>query len=300
MKTLVFLGAILGMHAFLSTANAQDFTPSHSFEVIENFKAELERFHYYNETKAEADKEAPELTKRMPRHVFQNGRLVYGKLQDLRYINGLEKKDVPALPSYEVRPKEVRDIADMMLRDVKALRALFGVEVTAEPAVFVDGKTPNDVYAIFNDTKALLNGFAIPKIVPNDVYRSALELLEGVEAIYVSRGGDPLDIEFKSKGIKPAQVFASAYDILMKLQELTRQRADMKIPGGVVLPNQRTGQISPEHVIMVINDAIAEVHALSVHLNAFESNSLIPEQSGKTPADSYDVLVTVKATLDRF
>jgi hypothetical protein len=79
--------------------------------------------------------------------------------------------------------------------------------------------------------------------------------------------------------------------VLTSLKSITAN-PKFKIPGGVVMPNRRTGKISPAAVQDLLNNILAEVAAIKVKVGVKTPVKMAPTQSGKTPSHVYDVADT--------
>ncbi len=124
----------------VSSASAQNITPSHVYQVVDNVNGELALMHEANGSKAKADKKAPALTKRRPRHVIQKAREVFLKVQELRKINGLSVNQVPTFPVREVRPADVKEIVAAVLKSVRDLRPKFKITKPSPSIALASGK----------------------------------------------------------------------------------------------------------------------------------------------------------------
>ncbi len=274
------------------TATAQQATPSHAFQVIDTVNAELALLHEANESGPANDPNAPALTPRRPRHVLQNALLVHAKVQALRQLCGLSASPRPALPANEVTPKDVKALLTAILQDTRTLRAVFGVEAPAVEKPFVDGKQPLDVYRQITNASLQLDGLGIPAVVPNDVYRRALEVHDALREVVVARRGTAPDIKRTSRGKTPRDVYDVAFTLLERLKLLAERRPAFAIPGGVILPNKRGGAIMPSHVIALMNDALGEIHSMRIVSGFDPPLARAPAQSGKTPSDVFDAVRT--------
>lgn len=288
---LLFLAAVQP-----SPARAQDITPSHVFQVIENINAELAGMHEANASQPKVDESAPALTPRFPRHVVQKAREVLLKVELLRTLNGLPENPVPPFPVTEITPGNVKMIVDQALTDLLDLRAKFNVTKPVTTTPLVMGKTPADNYANLQKASDSLDGLGIPKIVPNDVYRLALVMVDDLEKIRAARGKtDPVDAPAGATGKKPLDTYNQAFAVLEKLKSKVETDPSIKLVGGIVLPNRRTGAITPSHVADVENNLLAELGSIKFAVGATSPSVLPPEPQGKTPSETYDILTKALA-----
>ncbi|WP_089728113.1 hypothetical protein [Candidatus Thiosymbion oneisti] len=286
--------ALAGASISMGSAMAQT-TPDHVYQVVDNVKAELAEMHKANSTKP--PKVKVNLTKRMPRHVLQKTREVYGDVQKLRKLKGLDEKALPSFPVRTVKPADVRGLADKTLADVKEVRKKVGAAApTAAP--LPSGKEPTDVYAELMQVKASIGGLGVPETTPNDAYQVALTIISDIEKVRAAKGikvavADPA----AAKGKKPKDVYKEAYKLLGKVKALTKKDG-YGVPGGVVMPNKLDGPITPTEVIDILNNILAEVGAIKVAVGATAATEFPGKQSGKTPSDVYNALRKAEALVD--
>jgi hypothetical protein len=283
-------------------AQAQDATPSHVYQVVDNVNAELALLHEANGSTPKTDKNAAALTDRRPRHVLQKAREVLIKVQTVRKLNGLAEKPVPAFPVTEVKPADVKAMVERILADVKDLRSKFNVSKTAAAAALPSGKTPTDVYANLAAAGLHIDGLGLPKTVPNEVYQVALTIIGDLKHVASATGMsiDSVAMQSGSKGKKPQDVYAAGFELLAALKVTTEQNPNFAIPAGVVMPNQRAGKVKPAHVMDVLNNALAEIGAIKVKVGAKTATEFAPAQSGKTPSDVYDAVQTAVLMVKAF
>ncbi|MCB2261445.1 MAG: hypothetical protein LGR52_00625 [Candidatus Thiosymbion ectosymbiont of Robbea hypermnestra] len=287
--------ALVGTSIAIGCSAMAQTTPNHVYQVVENVKAELTEMH--KATISEPCKTNVNLTERRPRHVLQKTREVYGDVQKLRKLKGLDENALPSFSVRAVTPADVRGLADKTLADVKEVREKSGASAPAAVPL-PSGKKPTDVYANLMQVKASIGGLGIPATVPNDVYRVALAIVSDIEKIRAAKGvtvavADPAP----SKGKAPKDVYGVAYKLLGKVKALT-EKDGYGIPGGVVMLNKVSGCITPAEVIDILNNILAEVGAIKVTVGATAATEFAGAQSGKTPSDVYDALVKAEALVD--
>ncbi len=292
-KTLATMGIVLVLAGCPGEVGAAAITPDDVYRVTRTINGELELMHESNDSMPIVDIDAPELTPRRPRHVMQKAREVLLKVQLLRRINGLAQNDLPPMPLHEVRPADVKAVVDLIRRDLAALRSIFGVTKAPFSAPNPTGKTPTDVYSDLVRAGEQLDGLGIPRIVPNDVYRVALTIVDDLEKVRIARGvTEAVPTLLGSKDKQPSDVYAKAFEILRALGALTSENPDIEIPGGIVLLNRRSGRIEPAHVMDLLNNILAEISAIKVTVGARSLTEFAPPQAGRTPSHVYDPVST--------
>ena len=288
---------IMTLGAFLASP-VQSATPSDVFQVVDQVKNELSLMHEANGSAARTDKNAPALQPRRPRHVLQKAREVLLQVQQLRKLNGLAEKPVPSFPVTEITPGDVKNMVDRVLVDVKGLRGKFSVKKAAAAAPKPSGKTPTNVYAHLTLVGLQVQGLGIPKTVPNSVYRMGITIISDLQLIRKALGHtDTVPMQTGAKRKKPKAVFKRGMEVMAALKELSGKNAKLAVPGGVVMPNVRSGRIKPAHVLDQFNNILAEVGAMKVKLGVKTPTQLAPPASGKTPSDVFDTMSTALALI---
>ena len=289
-----FFGALstLAVFSIVSPLSAQDATPSHVYQVVDNINAELALLLEADDSTVPVDATAPALTPRKPRHVIQKAREVFLKVQLLRRINGLPATELQPFPVRAIKPADVKGMVEAVLADLQGLREPFAVSRTAPPAALPEGKTPTDVYGNLVKVSAKIDGLGMPKIVPNDVYRVALAIVSDLEKVRIARGlTDNTVMQEGAKGKKPKEVYELGVQLLERIAALTKNES-FAISGGVVLPNKRQGKITPANVIDILNNVQAEVVAMKLAVGADEPTELVAPPAGRTPSDVFNALQT--------
>ena len=289
---VVLASVVLG---FGPQAQAQQkITPNHVYQVTEEVLAELALLHRANFSKADVSAAAAEQQPRRPRHVIQQGLRALRQVQMLRFINGLEAKDIEAPEVREIRPADVIEVANRLKADIAELRAIFGVTEPAPASALPEGKTPTDVYQNMLRISMSVEQLGIPKTVPNDVFRLAEQLRADVDILARAQGVGGVGNVAVSKGKKPADVYGVAFDLLAELDVLTKS-SGFGIPGGVVLPARNTGAITPGHVIEALGFAVAEVASIKAKLGVMKRTPKAMEAVGKSPSNVFDEVQRTRA-----
>jgi hypothetical protein len=295
----LIIGALFATILFLGseTVLAQA-TPSDVLVSVETAQNELKLMY-------DADLQpAPEVTvtksaPRQPRHVYFKAREIFLKVQTFRKMNGLPANKLPAVPEMEIKPSDVKALVDSIRMDIAEVKSKYFVTKAAVVAPKLEDKGPTDVYLGLVYMGQLIDGLDMPNVVPNDVYRVALAVLE--EARIVSRAveGEDTDqaLEYKVSGKKPFDVYNNGVSLLYSIYRMTKVKKGYDVPGGVVLPSRPRGDIKPSDVMDLMSNTLAELNALKNKFGIKESAANQPEQSGKTPSNVFDVIETTKIVL---
>jgi len=276
-----------------TNAAAQTVTPSDVYQVVDNINAELALLHEANNSTPSRDRKSPGLTTRRPRHVIQAARMVLLKVQALRAINGLTQNPVPPFPVREVLPVDVKQIVERILADIRGLRPKFNVTAPTPKAVLMPGRTPTDVYGNLMRASLQIDGLGIPRVVPNGVYRVAMTIIGDLKKVRAARGiGTKVKFQAGAKHKRPKHVFNRSVELLAAIKSLSAADPVFAIPGGVVMPNKRSGRIRPAHVMELLNNVLAEIGAIKVKVGANIATELAPMPSGKSPSNVFDGVST--------
>ncbi len=272
-------------------ADSDSTNPSSVFQVSGNMLLELGEMNKVNKSKPEDV--YVDTTERKPRHVFQKAREIYQDVQKLRGSKGLAQNALAPIPVKDVAPKDVKVLMDKMLADLQELRPKFGYKKPVA-ATLIEGKKPLDVYANLERVKASIASLGVSKVAPNDVFRVAISVVKDLEEVAAKKGVAPIAKLAPSTGKKPSDVYAASYDLLAQLKTMT-EKNKIAIPGGVIMPNKITSDITPAEVIDLVNDVLAEVGAIR-HASGINTPTVIPEeQKGKNPSKVYDMIAKAQA-----
>jgi len=224
-----------------------------------------------------------------PRHVLQKAREVLLKIHALKQLKGLETRHIPAFKVRLIEPREVKELVERVLVEVKDLRAAFDVEEVPAAAQLSTGKTPSDVYGNLMLLGYLIDELGIPKVVPNDVYRVAGAIVGELNMIHRKLGIDTEYTGTPASDKIPADVFAVAQDVLVNLKKAVKRR-DIKVPGGIVAIGRKSGTITPGDVLNVMDNVLAELGAIKFAIGVTDATIIPPLLPGKTPSNVFDLI----------
>ena len=118
---LVGAAVILATLMLAPAAGAQEAEPKHVFRVAQTMMKEVALLHRADLRDFKRP-EVREIPGRKPRHVLMEARRVYESVQELRFLNGLERKELEPVPVRHVRPADVREMGDRALAELRNLR----------------------------------------------------------------------------------------------------------------------------------------------------------------------------------
>ena len=285
--SVVMLGATV-LIVPAAWADEAPVTPAAIYQAGDALYNQLAAYHTANASQPAEDPDAPALTERLPRHVFQKAREVLLKVEALRKLKGLPENPVPQVAVREIVPADTMKLLTQALADTKELASAFGNPPMPPAPPLVEGKTPTDAYDKLSKVSLSLDGLGLPASVPNDVYRITLTMVSDIELIRAARKistpvAEPGEISPK----KPADVYDIAYTLLSDLKTLVESNPDYAIPKGIILPNKRAGTIKPSYALEMMNLVQAETTAIKAKVGATKPTELAPPQSGKSPTDTY-------------
>ena len=275
-----------------STGPLAQATPNHVLQTIDTLMNELALLHEANLSKPPQTK-ATVPPNRRPRHVYQKAREIFLKADSARWLNGLKQLELPPPPTREITPGDVKVLVQKTLESVRDLKPVFSVTQKAAEASLPSGKTPTNVFKGLIRAGASIDALGIPAVVPNDVYRLALTATDSLEKVLTKRG---IRVEAqvrdagRSTGKKPTQVYKQGIELLAALKAATDSSANLKVPGGIVIPAMPDDAITPGRVLDLTGNILADVGAMKAVLGIAQPTALAPIQAGKTPSDVYDAL----------
>jgi hypothetical protein len=271
----------------------QKITPSHVLQVADDVVGELTLLLEANFS--DPTLPAPQEVKgKRPRHVIQKARQILIKVQLLKEVNGLPVADLEPIPVREIKPADVKGWVEKVLAAVRELRGPYKITAMPDPAPLGEKKTPSDVFQRLTQVGSMVDRLDLPATVPNDVYRVSLSLVDDIRLVAQAVGfTDKIDWKGrKSAGKTPANVYQESYFLLKDMKKLIGAAPSLAIPGGIVLPPEKTGKITPGDVIDIQNTLLAELSSLKTKLGVTQPTKVFPPQVAKTPSDVY---VAVKA-----
>lgn len=285
---IIFSVMILCLSFFTPTQSKANVTPSHVYQKASELENELIQF-YKSEFLDLPNEISGKKYKRLPRHVMQHARVVFDKIQMLRFINGLTKSKLGSPPVREIEPKEVIAMVEQTLAAARDLRPIYGIEQTAIAPAMEEGKTPTDVYGKLARVSQLVDGLGVPPTLPNDVFRTARALVGDIEAVAIALGHTPPPRPASAAGgdKTPTDVYRSGERLLASLAALGEIDEKAAVKGGVTAPPPPKGKITPANVLGLLSNILAELSSLKVVVGA-DRPTLFPEEvSGRTPSDVY-------------
>lgn len=259
--------------------SADRITPSDVYQSTENLRLKLDALGLFDMQMYHTI--PPDTALRHPRHVMQKVRECHQLFEKILISHDRQADPLPDMYSLrEVRPADVKNGVDHLLRQLDKLSDT-PIPVNAP---YTDGKLPSDVY---NNLKRICHTVKA-EILPSDVFRVASVVADNMEAIYKSRDFEDDMPEIQTFTDKvPGDVYFETWDFLKNLRQLALN-ADYAIPGGVVLSNERPqGTITPQDVIALMGDALAETNAIKYSLYVRENTHLPPLIPSKTPSDVF-------------
>lgn len=273
---------------------AQEATPNHVYRSVEMIRQELALLNEANFS--ETGDIIPQRTDSLPRHVLQRARIIWTKVQLLRFMNGLPTGSLEPMEVRDVRPADVKGVVDSILADVRELRPAYSVTaVVAEPDL-PTGKTPTDVLMLLEQVNHEIDALGVPGTVPNDVYQVAVMLVRDLEAI--AEGADvvvDLAAVEMEQGKNPADAYRNAHALIDDLRTLSDQGDAFSIPGGIATPLLKSAGITPADVIELLGRGLAEVGAMKHAAGVGQTTPFVPLEGGRTPSDVYHAIAQARS-----
>ncbi|MCP5361952.1 MAG: hypothetical protein H6908_04865 [Hyphomicrobiales bacterium] len=282
---------------FISSAQAQNTSASDVYRNTEEMRMEVAAFHEADFTTI-PETGASETPIVLYRHVLQKARLVFQRVQWLRYINGLPVKDIPAFPVRNITPTDVKHLLDDILSELQELRSNYGIEAVF-PVSRPASASPSEIYLSLNSVEVALNSLGIPELSMNELYQLSNTITSDLEKIRTTEGiVTPVKNAKNATNKSLTDAYDEAFNLLTKLKMLT-QTPGYDIPGGVLLPVKlSSGSVSSADLATALNHIIAELGAIKQTVDAKSPTEFSPLESGKTPTDVYNSLVEAQSIVN--
>lgn len=276
----------------LASAKATNADLFHMGEMIEQ---ELLLILEANGTDPHVDETRVHVAERRPRHVIQKAREVLIKIEEVKGMHDMAEREVPEFPVREVHPDDINEFLENALEDVRSLRGAYGVAKPSAAATKPADKSATEIYEQLQVISLQLDGLGIPPVRDYTVYRIALSVVADLDHIWDAKGlTGKTHLAEHATGKTPAEVYVHALELLAEVKTLTEQPG-YAIPGGVVMPNPRSGEITASHVMEVMHYVLAEVNAVKLVLGVMEPTEFaLPHHSDVFPSNIYDTLTVAR------
>ncbi|HYH17103.1 MAG TPA: hypothetical protein VD995_00670 [Azospirillum sp.] len=289
-----FIAVALLFPAFCPPTAAQDAMDVQVVQAVAAIEAELAAFNQANRSTPEPQATTP--APRAARHVVYKARDLLGRVQMLRRLNGVEEQPIPNAPVKAMDSADAKDAVDKVASALRELRPAFG-NPPIRPVSKAAGGTATDAYAGLLRAERALRTLDMPAIVPNEVYRVALQAVSDIDRIAASRGRAAVPPTPLPPGLTPRDAYDAAYQLVEEIKRLADEVPALAIPGGIVPPPRETGGISPETVVDLLTTIVADLSAVKVKAGVTQPTRRVPPQAGKTPSDTVAALRAARATI---
>lgn len=282
MKHLL-VASLFAVSAAYAETTAPALGPSDCFQVAETVSAWADGLAGHGPAPVTDSGRAARIA-RNPRHCWFKARELFQNVQKLRSEKRLAPTAEPPVPAGELKPGDVHAMASLALADLRGLQPSFP---TAKPpaadATRIDGKKPGDVYYELSDAQLRVINLGAAAFGPSDCYQMAVSLESALEELRAARKvTTAVGAAQPVTGKKPADCYQQARGLLEDLSKIP-----LEIPGGVVVVENRTGDIKPGHVLEVLSIAAADVNSLKVKAGDPAPFKMAPFEGGKTPSDVF-------------
>jgi hypothetical protein len=269
------------------SAQAQDATPSHVYQVTEKIRLELDLLNDANFSTVQSDTTASQ-SPAQPRHVLQAGRDAWRQLQLLRFMNGLPTQSLDPVPARAIKPADVKGLMEDILASLQELRPAYGVSVVPPEPPLSDGMTPTDVYKNLKRVALAIESMGVPATVPNDVYQMAQTILGDLRLVAATTD-ITYDLESapKTTGKAPKDVYEASLALQQEIAALSDANPKYAIAGGAIAVQSNLSQITPADVISLLARSRADIAALKVTLSLADLTIEAPFVGGKTSSDVF-------------
>lgn len=228
---------------------------------------------------------------RLPRHALFHSIILMQKVERLKFINGLEP--ITQLEdSFRVSEGDdaLMSRLQTILDDLRELRPIYGSANDLTAGQSPDIHPSRLLLENISYADAMVEALGVAGPVPNDVYRLALMINQGLATILGLPQDRPTSPRTRSTGKIPADSHAKGMAVLTALKVLVDKNPGLNIDGGIQLPKAPKEEITPAHVQYLLGDILADVTAIRAASGKPPAARDPGEQVGKTPGDVFDAL----------
>ncbi|MFQ5533404.1 MAG: hypothetical protein ACE5EM_01085 [Sphingomonadales bacterium] len=236
---------------------------------------------------------------RQIRHVMQRARKLMGRVQKLRFMNGLPRNRAAPIEAKIIGTEDLAAMIEAILREVRELRPIYRISNVKPPRDFAADGTLKDIMQGLALADAMVEALGVPAPVPNDVYRTALSINAALDRLLSARGLKPVEVKATERNKVPTDVYARVHEFLELLKRTVEEQPDFNIPGGITLPGRKTEPIKPKDVLDLLDDMLADILALKAAIGIRAPAEFTREQVGKTPSDVFDQISRALFNLNR-
>lgn len=278
---------------FMTTANAA--TPTDAFQRAEHLRMIISKLLESDLVDSNLGND-PQVTAARPRHVYRLATYAYENAQFLREINGLAAGQIIKTEAKDVKPDDVIKVLEATIASLKDMAPIYRVDLDFPAPAITGEKKPADVLARINTVNEGLQRLGSPIPLPNDVYRIALSISEQAKSITANRGITPPQKLSRGKQVTLSSSLKEAESLIKDLEKLSASNPDFALPAGVATPPPAPhgANLTPAHVLLATQYALADVYALNVKLGYGKDLVLPPIQSGKNPGDVTSILAEAR------
>jgi len=213
------------------------------------------------------------------------------KVERLKFINGL-KPTARLENSFQVSAGGDALVIRLqtILDDLRELRPLYAGPDNLSGGHPPDTRPARPLLEKISYAGAMVEALGVSGPVPNDVYRLALMINQGLAAILGLPDNKPEALRKRSSGKIPADAYAKGLAVLTALKFLVDKNPGLNIDGGIQLPRRPDEEITPAHVQYLLSDILADVTAIRAASGGPPVARDPGEQVGKIPSDVFDAL----------
>ncbi len=257
-------------------------TPSDVYQHVLRVRAEIDVIRNARDALGEV-RDPGRQTNRLPLHVFSKANELRLKIGRFQTAMGMDPIRIPPLPFVDVLPENVYRNIDGILAELRILKTALGIDDGIVEPVFVDGRTPSDVYRALWEASyafdALTNEIS-PSYVLQNTQAIAAEVTLIADRLDVAVTLDPRP---GSGEIVPRDVIQESFVNMYLLGRLQRR---LQMPPFYVPPIPG-GAITPTNVYDTTLAILAELHRIKVVLELQERVPPPPLQAETIPADVF-------------
>jgi len=281
-------------HAQNRTDVRDAITPSHVHQATQDLIAEIEIlreamgiFDYPAEAEPQED--------RSPIHVYSKSLEVMQKIAWVQRRLGILPVKVGQIPVKNITPKDVFASVEILILEIRRLKAQLVIEDEINPAPFVGGKTPSLVFKSLADASFLLDGLVGRPLSPSDVFTHIMHVHDEMELVAAKlKTTLELDLPIVEGRKRPTEVAQQALRAIFKVINL-QTRLGMDASG---VPNLTLVRVTPAELYEAANIMLAEMVRVKAHLGITLPREERRDARNKRPRDVFAELLLVIRNLD--
>jgi len=284
---LLTLMSTAALAAGTTKAQSHVITPPHVFLHISKVQAELELLrHHMGKPKFDQEQLVFNVHDAAPREVFYQALTLFKKAEQLSFEHLRVLTATPNTPAANIKPADVFDLADHVLKRIRAIKAHIGIQETIKEPILDNKKTPTHVLLATMQANRQINVLLDQQFAPKDVFREvSIAIGYGAKLLVnfpkATRIPQP---ETLQRGKQPADVFHR----LVKIYDRIHNIATRSKLATLKLEVKRTHyKIAPSDVYDIASLIVSDLAYINAKLPKYTLPRPVFDPGRKYPSDVY-------------